>query len=512
MQEEEPKLMETDIDAILNKYKQKLQAELGEKDSIQADLETPMQQGRRVVSREYAQFRDDLMPRKYSWYEWACNLAEKVPIAPDKKNVKAIQDSIDTCHLQVTPTGVASLAILGPLAFIFAGIVLSVMLSVAHAVIFTEDGMAGYEPPLFFIASFLIGGLALMFPLQKMPEMLANSWRMEASNQMVLCVFYIVTYMRHTSNLEHAIEFASSHLTGPLSLDLRKLLWDVETEKYSTLKESIDAYLESWRVYNMEFVEAMHLIESSLYESSESRRLDLLDKSLDVILEETYEKMLHYAHDLKSPITMLHMLGIILPILGLVILPLVVNFMGGVQWYYLAMLYNVALPAGVYYMGKTILAQRPTGYGETDISEDHPELKKFKKFSVKIGGSEFLLSPFIIGLAVGLILLLIAILPLVLRQLDFPDPCVQGYCLLEYKTDTDEKSPTYEQEVGPFGIGATIFSFFFPLSIGLGLGLYYKLKSENVIKIRSSRLLFSSWVIGLEMAIPLRSRSAKWQR
>ena len=72
----------------------------------------------------------------------------------------------------------------------------------------------------------------------------------------------------------------------------------------------------------MEFIESMHLIEASLYEASEGRRLDSLDKSLSVILEETYEKMLHYAHNLKGPLTALHMLGIILPILGLVILPL----------------------------------------------------------------------------------------------------------------------------------------------------------------------------------------------
>jgi len=47
---------------------------------------------------------------------------------------------------------------------------------------------------------------------------------------MVLCIFYVVTYMRHTSNLELAVEFASQHLSAPLNLDLRKVLWDVETE------------------------------------------------------------------------------------------------------------------------------------------------------------------------------------------------------------------------------------------------------------------------------------------
>jgi multisubunit Na+/H+ antiporter MnhG subunit len=114
---------------------------------------------------------------------------------------------------------------------------------------------------------------------------------------------------------------------------------------------------------------------SSLYETSDERRLSLLDKSLDVILDETYERMLHYAQNLKGPITILHMLGVILPILGLVILPLVVSFMSTVKWYHIATLYNIILPVLVYLVGKNVLSKRPTGYGDTDIAELNPALK-----------------------------------------------------------------------------------------------------------------------------------------
>ena len=178
---------------------------------------------------------------------------------------------------------------------------------------------------------FLITGVLLMMPLRQVPEYIANSWRMKASNQMVLCVFYIVTYMRHTSNIEGAINFAAEHLTQPLSLDLKKVIWDVETGEYESVRQSLDAYLTTWRKYNIEFIEAIHLIESSLYEGEEERRMELLDKSLDVILTETYERMLHYAQNLKSPITVLDMMGIVLPILGLVILPMVASFLSSAE-------------------------------------------------------------------------------------------------------------------------------------------------------------------------------------
>ena len=80
--------------------------------------------------------------------------------------------------------------------------------------------------------------LALYGGLITTPKYLSNVWRMKASNQMVISIFYTVSYMRHTSNLELAIEFAADHLSPPLSIDLKKVLWDVETEKFSSIKES----------------------------------------------------------------------------------------------------------------------------------------------------------------------------------------------------------------------------------------------------------------------------------
>src|SRR3989344_5439148 len=57
--------------------------------------------------------------------------------------------------------------------------------------------------------------------------------------------------------------------------------------------------------------------------------------------------MLHYAQDLINPITNLYMLGIILPILGLIILPLMGAFIG-IKWYWIAFFYNLVMPIIVY--------------------------------------------------------------------------------------------------------------------------------------------------------------------
>ena len=456
------KISAEEIREAMDGYKKKVAEQLG---TGPEDLHSKA--SAKTVSVEYSQFKQEMLPTQMSWYEKGCNMAEKLfKMTPKKDKAALLQESIDICHLNVTPTGTASFAILVPIIVVLIGIMQFIL----------TDSM-------FFTVFLVFGGLILMVPLQKYPSLLANSWRMKASNQMVLCVFYVVTYMRHTSNLELAIEFSSDHLAPPLSLDLKKVIWNVETEKYESVKESLDMYLESWRKWNLEFIEAFHLIESSLYESSDDRRLAMLDKSLDVILDETYEKMLHYAHNLKSPITMLHMMGVILPILGLVILPLVVSFMEGISWLHIAVIYNIIFPAVVYGLGKSILSTRPTGYGDTDIT-NNPAIKKYQNLIIHPFGMELKIHPWVISVIIISVLILIGLSPLFIH-LAAPDPNYDiplgfGFTLLGYR-----ESQAGDRIIGPFGLGASILSFAFPLAFGVGIGIYYRIKSRNVMKIRA---------------------------
>lgn len=452
---------------LLEKYKERIKKEFGEK---------PVKP-KRVSSQEYTEFKREIYPTQYSWYEKACNLSEKIlKLGVDEKKATAIEKSLEACHLNVTPSGVIALSFLLPLGVMLLG-------GLLFFAIFQM---------FFFVLFFLFAGLLMIPALQKFPDFLANTWRMKTSNQMVQSIFYLVTYMRHTSNLERAVEFAADHLDPPLSLDFRKILWDVETEKYSSIKESAEAYLDKWKEWNKEFVEAFHLIESSLYEGSEERRTTLLDKALDIILTGTYENMLHYAHSLKSPMTMLHMLGIILPILGLVILPLVVSFMGSgsnpfVTAVYISVIYNISLPVSVFYLGKTILSTRPAGYGATDIGE-LPGMKKFRNINLPLGKDFSLsLNPLYVSLGVLIITLIIGFSPIILHSLNpsFEVQDEQGkFKLMDYICPADKPNCAAEDKIGPYGIGASLLSLVVIAGLGGSLGLYFSLRSKNVIKIR----------------------------
>ncbi len=473
---------EKSYDQVAHLFKQRLEDELqGKKSHEETEIE----------SRAYEEFKEQYLPKHLSIYEKVCQFSEKtLPIKPDKKLIPSLQEAINTTHLNTSPVGVYSTSFVIPLGIILFGVVFFFMLPI----------LMGGAPNLFFVVFSLLAALAIMIPLQKLPGLLANRWRLKASNQMVLSIFYVVTYMRHTSNLENAINFAAEHLSPPLSLDLRKVMWDVETQKYDSMKHSLDEYLLRWKDYNMEFVESMHLIQASLLETSNDRRLNSLDKALSVILDETYEKMLHYAHGLKGPLTTLNMLGVVLPILTLVILPLVVSFMDDFRWYHLFAMYNIALPTMVYLLGMSILTTRPGGNGDEDVVKKNPSLRKYQNIVVKIGNSEQYIKPIFVVGAIGIFLLFVGFFPLIWNAVGFPDYGIvqdsgrvrvmeieeakaDNWIVKYYFLGYREREGT-GQLVGPFGLGSMLLSVLIPVGIGYSTGLFYRYKTKKIIEVR----------------------------
>ncbi len=420
-------------------------------------------------SRDYSDFMSEYRHPEMNLYEKACKFSEFAGLTPDVETAKKIEAAASFSKLQVTPKGVYSFAFVAPLIFVtIFGFLAYILLSGDFVV----------------TVIVVLSGLSAIYPLMQIPFNVADNYRLKASNQMVLSIFYLVTYMRHTSNLERAIGFAAEHLAPPLSDDFRKVLWDVESGKYDNINESIENFLLIWKVSNPEFVDAMHLISSSLMEGNEERRIEALDKALNLILDETYEKMLHYAHNLQSPITTLNMMGIILPILGMVMLPLMVAFLDGVKWYHIAIIYDVVLPIGVFLFGLKILSKRPSGYGETSITGK--EVQEAMNAKVKFGKIQTNLTPFILGMTILCLLVLIGLIPIVMYSMGVTDfgfgevidgGCGKSLCFLEYRTNDAGITS------GPFGLPSSLMSLFITLGVGVGLGIYFKYRSREVVKI-----------------------------
>jgi hypothetical protein len=444
---------------ILNKYSKKLESQV----STHAQS----------TSSDYTKFKEEMIPQLSRYERWAQSLGSIIKINVSEKDRKKVGRYLNIAHLNVTPQEALTLSIIA----MFGIFLLTILISVS---IYLINNTIQY----LFAFLGLLTAIFVFYYTYSMPKRLANLWRLQASSQMVPAVLYTVVYMKHTSNLERAIHFTSQHLEGPLALDFKKIFYNVEIGKFSTIKQSLDAYLERWRDYAPEFIESFHLIESSLYEPTEGRRIIILEKALQVILDGVYEKMLLYTREIRSPLTNVYMLGIVLPTLGLALLPLASALLGGAfQWHHVFVIFNIIIPFFVFYLVSNILLKRPGGYGEAEILELNPNYQSFKSKK-----------PYLLSFLIAFPLLIIGLLPFIF-QIDFitsnlgiQSDYTFGELGIPFFADTkifDFKTVS-GKTTGPFGPLAVLLSLFVPLSLALFFSMAYKKKTKNLIKAREN--------------------------
>ncbi len=387
-----------------------------------------------VETREYRLFKK-VEKRQLSWYERVVKSAGSfLQMNPDKSSRESLERSIAFANLQITPEEVTGTMILSIISFLVLGIALAV------------SGIV----PLLGSLLIAVAGLPAGYFLFRYPPSLVKTLRIRASSQVVLAVLYMVVSMRISPNLERALRFAASNISGPLSWDMRRLLWDIELGKYYSATQAIDFYIEKWKTENEEFSEALHLIRDSQTQSPDKSKL-ILDQALEVILEGTKTRMKHYTQDLKLPVMVIHMMGIVLPILGSIMAPMAAVFLSDlVQPWHFVLGYNIILPLVIVGFINFTLSKRPMTLSPIDIS-NHPLLPKEGTFS--LGGRNVPVLPIAAGIA------FMIMLPAILFYASNPFLIFQGVA---------------ERE---FTIESLAMSMLLILGPGMGISFYYILST-----------------------------------
>jgi hypothetical protein len=445
---------------ILRKYSARIEGQMNSNKVEKIDF-----------SQSYIKFKKEISPELNRFEKWCKSLGSLVKLKISEKDKKKVEKHLEVAHLDIEPWQALTLSVMVFLSVFVLGLLISISIALIKGSIL--------DFPFLFFFLVIILSLFLFYFINGYPERLANKWRLKASSQMVPAILYTVVYMRHTSNLEKAIAFASEHLQYPLALDFKKVFYNVKVRKFSTIKESLDNYLETWRNYSSEFIEAFHLIESSLFEPDNARRITTLEKSLQVVLEGVHDKMLKFTHNVRSPLTNVYMLGVVLPTLGLALLPLASAMIGGIiQWHHVFIFYTMILPFLVFYLTDKVMLLRPGGYGETSLLERNPLYNKYK--SNKIYFFAFLICfPF----------LLVGLLPLIFRYTFFPSlvGLKKDYTFSELGFGFLGNGNFFDFKeiaggfVGPFGIGALLLSMFIPLGIALFFAIAFKGKTKDLM-------------------------------
>jgi Flp pilus assembly protein TadB len=363
---------------------------------INEDVKRPpynISDNKKGYSREYKEFKEEEKEsQKLTQYERMCyRMASLFSLSADEGTKEKLNPSIRLLDWEITP-GMVMSATVGVGFFSF----------LAWFVVFMLNLLVITIIPVSLVAIAVLAPIGATVYTYYYPIFAAQNKVIRSSGEMILSILYMVIYMRTSANLEGALRFAALNLKGPISEDLKGVLWDVESGKYNQIDESLENYTKKWKNFNQDYLESLNLLRASLNEPSKERRDRLMQDAIDNILDGTKEKMKHYAQNLETPVMIINAVGAMLPVLGMIMLPLISAFMGGVITpLHLLIMFNIMLPTFLWIFMQRTLSSRPPTVSSKPSKEGN--LPQRGKFEFEIMDRELAVPTWPVGAAVFLI-------------------------------------------------------------------------------------------------------------
>ncbi|MFP4038555.1 MAG: hypothetical protein ACLFTA_02115 [Candidatus Nanohaloarchaea archaeon] len=385
-------------------------------EEIDKDIEMPPynnSSSRESFSRRYQQYKkEEAEARKRTSYEKFCyQMSSLLSLKAGESTKQKLNPAINLLGWEITPGMVLSATAGAFIAGFIGWISLFVMNLSLGSALGSSGGIIPTSLMLILVSVPVAAGLYTFYK----PVYAAKNKVIKSSGEMILSILYMVVYMRSSPNLEGAVRFAALNLEGPIAKDLKEVLWSLEVGEYKRIDDALENYTERWKNYNKDFLESLNLLRAATNQPDTDRQERLLQDAIDNILDGTQEKMKHYAQSLETPVMILNAVGALLPVLGMIMLPLISAFLGGVITpLHLFILFNLMLPAFLWwFMQRTLSSRPPTVSTKPADTESLPDRWKF---SLTLMDKKFRLPSWPVGLAVFSVLAL----PGIIGYISFP--------------------------------------------------------------------------------------------
>ncbi len=269
---------------------------------------------------------------------------------------------------------------------IAAGALLSVVLGLLlggfiASALGVDEGIA---PIIYlFFPTILLAALLANY-VQRYPLGEARKEQIRALTYVPDMIGYMIMSMKLVPNLEKSVEFASDHGKGRIAQEFKRIIWNTNLGVYNTIAEGLDELAYSWGKFSSEFKQALMNIRASVLENTEAKRYQLLDKTMDEVLESVQAKMEQYARELSGPSTTLFYVGVLLPLILIIILPVGSAFSGSplAQTGILFFIYDIFIPFLVIWFAANLLSSRPPTYTPPEIKDSQQGLPPKNTFNI----------------------------------------------------------------------------------------------------------------------------------
>ncbi|NPA38194.1 MAG: hypothetical protein GXN99_00155 [Candidatus Nanohaloarchaeota archaeon] len=334
-------------------------------------------------SSDYLQYLDSLQKKELSFYERMCLFFRKFPIIlkPSKTRKEKLEKVIQYCELEIKPEDIDNSA------FYITG---------ASFIIFTILSFFNFTNLWINIALSSI----IFYSLYTYPFFLNEVTRLKANSEMVKAIVYMSISLTITPVFVSAISFASRYLDGPIGNDFRKIMWIIKTQQAQNLETALSYFTDKWNSWNKNFSEALELLKQVEIYVTQEEKENTIREALTLIEETSYDVMKDYSKSLKQPLSIIHSFGIMMPVLGLIMFPLISIFLSSeINIKYLVMGYIVILPSLLFWYIYKVISKRPGAFAHSLSIKVTNQYKK-----IKILGKEVSLLK--LSLMIGIVALL----------------------------------------------------------------------------------------------------------
>lgn len=147
--------------------------------------------------------------------------------------------------------------------------------------------------------------------------------------EMLQALLEIVSYVSLNTSIESAIEQTAPNLTGVLGKQFRDILSKIRTKKHSDIGSAFEEYIPIWLKINPDFVKGINLIQTAAI-APESERENILNEVIETVILSYYDSGKRLTEKLSNNTKALISIGVMIPMMSLIMLPLITIFLPGV--------------------------------------------------------------------------------------------------------------------------------------------------------------------------------------
>jgi hypothetical protein len=186
-------------------------------------------------------------------------------------------------------------------------------------------GVAFISPFIGYSVFFL--GIILALVLYIYPTSIYYAQQLgEYSEEMLKALLRISTYISMQTSMEYAFIETTDHLRGTLKDQFSDIVASMKRKQKMTLGDALEPYVDTWNKINPIFVKSLRLLQTAAM-SSQNEKEEIIKETLDTLIINYTSQSKRFAEDLASNANKLISVGVLLPILSLMLLPLMSVFM-----------------------------------------------------------------------------------------------------------------------------------------------------------------------------------------